>query len=109
MRLKRRKKAVVNKCIILFIVLCFPLVSAGQVSGTDSIPPVNHKRLRNLTIISGTVYAVTLVGLNQLWYKDSEKQSFHFFNDNAEWKQVDKVGHFYSAFYLSYGASSALR
>jgi hypothetical protein len=109
MPLKRRKKAVVSKCITIFIVLFIPLACLGQVSHTDSIPPVNKKRLRNLTIISGSAYTIGLIGLNQLWYQNSEKQSFHFFNDNAEWKQVDKVGHFYSAFYLSYGTSSALR
>ena len=59
-------------------------------------------------IIAGSAgYALTLYGLNELWYKDSEHQAFQFFNDNGEWKQVDKLGHFYSAFYLSYGASKA--
>jgi uncharacterized protein YfiM (DUF2279 family) len=50
-----------------------------------------------------------LYGLNELWYSQNPKQSFSFFNDNAEWKQVDKVGHFYSTFYLSYASDAALR
>ena len=41
--------------------------------------------------------------------EDSRKQPFQFFNDNAEWKQVDKIGHFYSTYYFSYGTSKALR
>jgi hypothetical protein len=70
---------------------------------------VNKKRL-NLFIASSTsAYALTLTGLHQLWYKDDEQQSFRFFNDNAEWKQVDKLGHLYSTFYFSYGTSKALR
>ena len=32
---------------------------------------------------------------------------FDFFNDNGEWKQVDKIGHFYSTYYFSYGTSRA--
>src|SRR5690606_16525712 len=37
--------------------------------------------------------------LNHVWYKNTDRQSFRFFNDNAEWKQLDKVGHFYACFY----------
>ncbi|MBT1703498.1 YfiM family protein [Fulvivirgaceae bacterium PWU20] len=50
-----------------------------------------------------------MAGLYHLWYKDSEQQSFRFFNDNREWKQIDKIGHALSSFYLSYGASKALQ
>lgn len=88
-----------------FVVLFFTQSIYCQ---TDSTQIVNKKRLTTFAIASGTAYTLTLVGLNQLWYSDYEKQAFHFFNDNAEWKQVDKLGHFYSAFYLSYGTSSAL-
>ncbi|QMU31571.1 DUF2279 domain-containing protein [Adhaeribacter radiodurans] len=34
---------------------------------------------------------------------------FHFFNDNKEWQQVDKIGHFWSAFHESQFAISALK
>ena len=95
----------VNKSLI--ILFAVPLLTYGQASDTSQ--HVNKKRLNTLIIGSTVVYGVTLAGLNKLWYEDSPKESFHFFNDNAEWKQVDKVGHFYSAFYLSYGASQALR
>jgi len=61
-------------------------------------------------VVAGAVgYGVTLYALNQLWYKDGEQQSFQFFNDNSEWKQIDKLGHFYSSFYFSYGASKAFQ
>ena len=74
----------------------------------DSVRSVNKNRLRAMAISGTVVYAGTLAGLSHLWYADSESQSFRFFNDNAEWKQVDKVGHFYSAFYFSYATSKAL-
>ncbi len=97
---------VIGKILITgFIAL---LVSQNLYCQTDSSQHVNKKRLRTFAVASGTAYGLTFIGLNELWYKDSVKQSFHFFNDNAEWKQVDKIGHFYSAFYLSYGTSSAL-
>jgi hypothetical protein len=50
-----------------------------------------------------------MVGLYHLWYKDAGQQSFRFFNDNAEWKQLDKGGHFISSFYISQGVGQALR
>lgn len=73
--------------------------------GSDSAQPINKKRLRTVIVSTSVAYGLTLVGLNQLWYQDSEKQSFKFFNDLAEWKQVDKLGHLYSTFYLSYSTS----
>jgi hypothetical protein len=88
-----------------FVVLFF---TQNVYCQADSTQHVNKKRLRTFAIASGTAYGLTLIGLNELWYSDHQKQAFHFFNDNAEWKQVDKLGHFYSAFYLSYGTSSAL-
>ena len=36
-------------------------------------------------------------------------QDFTWFNDNHEWKQVDKLGHFFSTYYFSYATSEALQ
>lgn len=76
---------------------------------TGAASTVNKNRLTGLVAGSAVVYGATLYGLNELWYSHQPSQSFAFFNDNAEWKQVDKVGHFYSTFYISYGADYALR
>lgn len=43
-------------------------------------------------------YSTTMIGLYSAWYKDYPQSGFHSFNDWPEWKQVDKVGHFYSAY-----------
>ncbi len=45
--------------------------------------------------------AGSLVILNELWYKDYPRSSFHFFNDNKEWLQMDKAGHIMTTYYLS--------
>ncbi len=42
-----------------------------------------------------------LYTLHHAWYKDLERTGFHFFNDNHEWKQMDKAGHAWSAFHQS--------
>lgn len=43
-------------------------------------------------------YSTVMVGLYSAWYKDYPQTGFHSFNDLSEWKQVDKVGHLYSAY-----------
>lgn len=92
---------------LLVVLLACPILAFGQRS--DSTNTVNTKRLKVVTI-GGTIgYCTALAGLSHLWYADSESQSFRFFNDNAEWKQVDKVGHFFSSFYFSYGTAKALQ
>lgn len=90
--------------IVLFITVSSP-VAAQPLQDTV----VNKRRLTTFVVGSGVAYGATLIGLNELWYKNSQRQSFRFFNDNAEWKQVDKIGHLYSSFYFSYGLSRALR
>lgn len=91
----------------LVLFFCSILTSAsGQ--QTDSLQ-VNKKRFTTFVVTSGVAYTGTLIGLSELWYKSSDRQSFRFFNDNAEWKQVDKLGHFYAGFYFSYGTAKALQ
>ncbi|MDP7566891.1 MAG: DUF2279 domain-containing protein [Flavobacteriales bacterium] len=59
-----------------------------------------NKRRRNILLISeASAYTVALVGLNQLWYADYPKSSFHFINDNKEWLQMDKMGHMSASYY----------
>ena len=48
---------------------------------------------------NGLAYSSTMVGLYQLWYKDHDLNSFHFFNDARDWNQMDKAGHAYSCYY----------
>ncbi|MFN8333968.1 MAG: DUF2279 domain-containing protein [Cyclobacteriaceae bacterium] len=96
-----------NSTLVLFI--CAALIT-GRVSAQqiDSLQ-VNKKRLTKFVVFSSVAYTGTMIGLSELWYKDAGHQSFRFFNDNAEWKQIDKLGHFYAGFYFSYGTSKALR
>src|SRR3712207_5622829 len=96
------------------LVFCLALICCTcsiDLQGQDTLQATsrNNKRLKQVVIGSSAGYTIGMTGLYHLWYKDSERQTFRFFNDNAEWKQVDKIGHFGSAFYMSYGAHRALR
>src|ERR1035437_8378031 len=73
---------------------------------TDSI---NHKRLTSV-IISGTIlYAGSMATLYNFWYKNYPQSHFPFFNDNNEYLQMDKMGHFTTTYYISKLSYNTLR
>tara|TARA_R110001632_G_scaffold43376_6_gene110105 strand:- start:104276 stop:105148 length:873 start_codon:yes stop_codon:yes gene_type:complete len=60
-----------------------------------------NKSRRNALIISETALAgVTLLALDKLWYSDYPRSNFQLVNDNNQWKQMDKVGHIMSSYYI---------
>jgi hypothetical protein len=61
---------------------------------------LNKPRRTGVYIGESAALGATLIGLNQLWYKDYPKSSFHFINDNNQWLQMDKLGHLYSTYHL---------
>ena len=63
----------------------------------DDLRP-NKKRIRLITAINIAGYGGSLIAFNQAWYANYPRSSFHFFNDNAEWLQVDKIGHGWAAY-----------
>jgi uncharacterized protein YfiM (DUF2279 family) len=68
---------------------------------------LNNSRLNSVVISEVSFGAITLVGLNQLWYSDYPRSNFHFINDNSEWLQMDKMGHVFSSYQLgSMGANT---
>ena len=75
----------------------------------STISQINRKKLNTVVIGSGVAYTGSMIGLSSVWYSQYDKQPFHFFNDASEWRQVDKVGHFYSAFQLSSIGSNLLQ
>ncbi len=98
--------------ILLFISLFFCiLLSEAQsqdVVINDSIKSIR----RNVGIVVGAetaIYASTMSGLYFLWYADYDQSSFHFYNDNAEWLQMDKIGHAMSAYQLGLISYEAFR
>ncbi|MFN6178314.1 MAG: DUF2279 domain-containing protein [Flavobacteriales bacterium] len=56
--------------------------------------------LRNTGILVGATMFGTLVALDQAWYADFERSPMHSFDDRGEWLQMDKAGHFFSAYTL---------
>ena len=82
--------------IVGFILCGFP-AKAQIFTPSDTL---NEKRLLFATTTTTVGYGATLVGLNELWYKDYPRSSFHFFDDNAAWLQMDKAGHVLTSYQL---------
>ena len=89
---------------ILWLLFICPLLAAGQSDST-----VNRKKLIIASTSVGVAYTTSMIVLGNAWYDDAPRQSFHFFNDAPEWKQMDKAGHFFSAFHVADNASMVLR
>ncbi len=75
----------------------------------DSLQRFRGGRLALVCGGQAAVATATLIGLNELWYKDYPRSGFHFFNDNAEWLGMDKWGHAYTAYQTSHLGYAVLR
>ncbi|MBK9271312.1 MAG: DUF2279 domain-containing protein [Saprospiraceae bacterium] len=51
--------------------------------------------------LSALSYSAFSVGLYHAWYKDFHTGRFRSFNDWAEWRYMDKLGHLYSGYFQS--------
>lgn len=93
-----------QKFILALFLLC---LSDSFIAQNDSINYPFRKTF--VSSIAGTSVVGSYILLNELWYKNYERSSFHFFNDNDEWLQMDKVGHAFSGYALSRMTSNSYR
>src|SRR5258705_2402415 len=86
-----------SRPVILFIILLFVHIS---IIAQDSLAGNKSKtgRIALVTGLNVAGYGTSLIIFNNTWYKDYPKTSFHTFNDNGEWLQMDKVGHTWAAY-----------
>jgi uncharacterized protein YfiM (DUF2279 family) len=94
---------------LLLLCLLGGWAAFAQTDSAGAGPRPHPGRVRLLAAGSTTAYSAALVGLHQLWYKEQARTGFHFFDDNAQWKQVDKAGHLYTTYHISRVGTQALR
>ena len=75
---------------------CYP--QNNNSPGSDLYHP---GRLKTVVIAESALAAAILIGVHYLWYKKFPHSRFHFFNDNREWLQMDKIGHATTAYNAS--------
>ncbi len=110
-----------RRCYLsLFLVLCLVCSSLniqvnaqaqeGSETPADTLTAEQKKRrLIGLSVGFGVGYAASLVALNHIWYSQDTRSSFQFHDDLLYWNQMDKAGHFYTAFHQSRAGIDALR
>lgn len=101
---KRIIFAIMPKKLILiaFSFLMFAKVFFGQSDSLQPTNPPNYKTRKLILASSSTALTLgSLFYLNHAWYNQYNTGSFHFFNDNAEWLQMDKAGHVYTTYQMS--------
>lgn len=91
---------------MLRILLAFLLTSCLQSArAQDSFfkhaDSLKKGRIIGVSTGVGTVWAGSMVGLWQFWYKDAQSAKWHSFDDSKNWLQMDKCGHFYTAYKLN--------
>jgi len=88
--------------IILLIAFLIPIYVNSQDKFTfwQKSDTLNKKRRNSVYITETSAATLTLIGLNQLWYADFPRTSFHTINDNKEWLQMDKMGHTMTSYYV---------
>lgn len=84
-----------RKWLAILLLLLEPL------SGQCQSDTLKHYARRKAFVAAGNAvaYSAAMYGMYNLWYKDYPFTRFHFHNDNADWHQMDKVGHLYSCYY----------
>ncbi len=93
---------------ITVILLIF---STLYVSAQDTLRDDARVR-RNVNIVLGTeaaLYAASMTGLYFAWYADYPQSKFHFYNDNGEWLQMDKIGHGTTSYLVGFYGYELLR
>ena len=96
-----------NKTLTFYTLLVLLIVTQSIFSQTKKDSVSLTKRLVLTTSSIAGLSTAGFVGLHELWYKDYQTSTFHFFNDSKSWMQMDKIGHFYTANKLSLAFSSA--
>jgi hypothetical protein len=75
------------------------VIHAALTDTSSTVPPTKHpSRIKMVAAANIVAYGGSLAVLYNTWYKNYPQSNFHFFNDNHEWEQVDKVGHAWSAY-----------
>ena len=78
--------------------------SLSPLRAQDFFKPAPHYdpgRVNGTIIVESAIGTIATIGLNYLWYKKFAHGKFHYFNDNNEWLQVDKVGHAATAYNIA--------
>lgn len=94
-------------CICSFIL---PVQAQDEAPKDSTVTKTYYpKRMRLVAGTTAAGYTASMIGLGSIWYSDFERSSFHFFNDNAGWEYIDKLGHMTTSYYVGRAGIQAMR
>ena len=99
----RRRRSVALTVPIILALLLMTMSRTEAQSGNFFVPSDTFNKTR-FWVSTGAVagiYTATVIGLNEIWYKQYPRGSFHFQDDWGEWENVDKMGHMFTAYMYS--------
>jgi len=104
------RKMMLRTSLLLILISC--LLSQKASAQSDFFQPsptYNSQRVTGIIIGEGIAGTAITLWLNYLWYKKFPHSKFHFFNDNAEWLNMDKMGHATTAYNIAAVQNDLLR
>lgn len=107
--------ASLNSLTSLIILAVFLTPFGEKAASSDSIASQEARpgsNLRRTHLVAGTQlvgYSTALLLLNQAWYKDYPRTSFHFHDDLPDWFQQDKLGHVSATYHLGRLSAASFR
>lgn len=87
--------------VLFFLFVLLNTSCNGQNSFFEPADSLNKQRLIPVSIGVASVWGGSIAGLSQVWYNGIEKTKWHSFDDSKNWLQMDKAGHFYTAYKLN--------
>jgi len=95
--------------VFLPILLISSMANAQVKSETAYPDSINKSELRKVILTESVSYAAGLSFLHFIWYKDTERVPFHYYDDSKGYLQLDKGGHAFTAYRQSAASYYALR
>jgi len=90
-----------KSCFLLVFFISFVPEMRAQNKFLEPSAQYNPDRLKGVVITEIAGGLLISTGLYFLWYRKHPRTPFHFFNDNREWLQMDKVGHLTTAYNIA--------
>jgi uncharacterized protein YfiM (DUF2279 family) len=94
------------KLELLAILIVMTFCPSWAQQSNDSIVKRNAKIVLGSHVV---IYGGTVVGLNQLWFKDCKWIGMHSINDNGDWLQMDKLCHATTSYHTCLFGDESMR
>lgn len=99
--------------VLIFLCVVLQATAISAQSKLDSFltpsDTLHIPRRKAVVVTQASLGAVTLIGLNTLWYSEHKQSKFHTIDDSSEWFQLDKMGHAYSGYQLGRLGAASLK